>query len=115
MVRQMGDRVDRDTYNQINAHAKKLGSWYSLTRSVAPCRLSVQDEAKATEFRGWLTGQGLPVQPVCRGSPTEVTDPDQDNSKSKAGRDPAHPMPRHCVTRPPPHSMPSARRTPTSA
>ncbi|MGS3128153.1 LPD38 domain-containing protein [Aeromonas caviae] len=84
-VVQMGDRVDRDTYNQINAHAKKLGGWYSSYKvgSAVP-GFQFKDEAKATEFRGWLTGQGAAsAAPSAEAAPTEVTDPDQDNSKSK--------------------------------
>lgn len=84
-VVQMGDRVDRDTYNQINAHAKKLGGWYSSYKvGGAVPGFQFKDEAKATEFRGWLTGQGAAsAAPSAEAAPTEVTDPDQDNSKSK--------------------------------
>lgn len=84
-VVQMGDRVDRDTYNQINAHAKKLGGWYSSCKvGGAVPGFQFKDEAKATEFRGWLTGQGAAsAAPSAEAAPTEVTDPDQDNSKSK--------------------------------
>lgn len=84
-VVQMGDRVDRDTYNQINAHAKKLGGWYSSYKvGGAVPGFQFKDEAKATEFRGWLTGQGAAsAAPSADAAPTEVTDPDQDNSKSK--------------------------------
>ncbi|WP_411953178.1 LPD38 domain-containing protein [Aeromonas caviae] len=84
-VVQMGDRVDRDTYNQINAHAKKLGGWYSSYKvGGAVPGFQFRDEAKATEFRGWLTGQGAAsAAPSAEAAPTEVTDPDQDNSKSK--------------------------------
>ncbi|WP_323957554.1 LPD38 domain-containing protein [Aeromonas caviae] len=84
-VVQMGDRVDRDTYNQINAHAKKLGGWYSSYKvGGAVPGFQFKDEAKATEFRGWLTGQGAAsAAPSAEASPTEVTDPAQDNSKSK--------------------------------
>ncbi|MFV7562210.1 LPD38 domain-containing protein [Aeromonas sp. PS2Canimalfood6] len=84
-VVQMGDRVDRDTYNQINAHAKKLGGWYSSYKvGGAVPGFQFKDEAKATEFRGWLTGHGAAsAAPSAEAAPTEVTDPDQDNSKSK--------------------------------
>ncbi|WP_421323190.1 LPD38 domain-containing protein [Aeromonas veronii] len=84
-VVQMGDRVDRDTYNQINAHAKKLGGWYSSYKvGGAVPGFQFKDEAKATEFRGWLTGQGAASAATsAEAAPTEVTDPDQDNSKSK--------------------------------
>lgn len=84
-VVQMGDRVDRDTYNQINAHAKKLGGWYSSYKvGGAVPGFQFKDEAKATEFRGWLTGQGAAsAAPSAEATPTEVTEPAQTDSKSK--------------------------------
>lgn len=84
-VVQMGDRVDRDTYNQINAHAKKLGGWYSSYKvGGAVPGFQFKDEAKATEFRGWLTGQGAAsAAPSAEAAPTEVTEPAQTDSKSK--------------------------------
>ncbi|WP_442865929.1 methyltransferase [Aeromonas sp. QDB02] len=84
-VVQMGDRVDRDTYNQINAHAKKLGGWYSSYKvGGAVPGFQFKDEAKATEFRGWLTGQGAAsAAPSAEATPTEVTEPAQADSKSK--------------------------------
>lgn len=84
-VVQMGDRVDRDTYNQINAHAKKLGGWYSSYKvGGAVPGFQFKDEAKATEFRGWLTDQGAAsAAPSAEATPTEVTEPAQTDSKSK--------------------------------
>ncbi|HDT6079365.1 TPA: methyltransferase, partial [Aeromonas veronii bv. veronii] len=84
-VVQMGDRVDRDNYNQINAHAKKLGGWYSSYKvGGAVPGFQFKDEAKATEFRGWLTDQGAAsAAPSAEATPTEVTEPAQTDSKSK--------------------------------
>lgn len=57
-VVQMGDRVERDAYNRINAHAKTLGGWYSSFRGKgAVPGFQFKSEENATEFRAWLGGQ----------------------------------------------------------
>ncbi|MFM4768388.1 LPD38 domain-containing protein [Aeromonas veronii] len=57
-VVQMGDRVERDAYNSINAHAKTLGGWYSSFRGKgAVPGFQFKSEEKAAEFRAWLGGE----------------------------------------------------------
>ena len=82
-VVQMGDRVERDAYNRINAHAKTLGGWYSSFRgNGAVPGFQFKSEEKATEFRAWLGGEvGGASQDV---APDKSTDSDaQQAGKSK--------------------------------
>ncbi|MFR9719860.1 LPD38 domain-containing protein [Aeromonas diversa] len=75
-VVQMGDRVERDAYNRINAHAKRLGGWYSSFRGKgAVPGFQFKEKGKAAEFRAWLGGQGesAPHQAVAA-DPTEVVE-----------------------------------------
>lgn len=71
-VVQMGDRVERDAYNRINAHAKTLGGWYSSFRgNGAVPGFQFKSEEKATEFRAWLGGEvGGASQEVAPDQPT---------------------------------------------
>lgn len=82
-VVQMGDRVERGTYNRINAHAKTLGGWYSSFRGKgAVPGFQFKSEDKATEFSAWLGGEvGVASQEV---APDQSTDSEaQPAGKSK--------------------------------
>lgn len=58
-VVQMANRVEKDEYTRINAKAKEMGGWYSSFKgSGAVPGFQFKDEAQATDFRAWLTGQG---------------------------------------------------------
>ncbi|WP_247653976.1 LPD38 domain-containing protein [Aeromonas dhakensis] len=58
-VVQMANRVEKDEYTRINAKAKEMGGWYSSFKGVgAVPGFQFKDEAHATDFRAWLTGQG---------------------------------------------------------
>ena len=58
-VVQMANRVEKDEYTRINAKAKEMGGWYSSFKgSGAVPGFQFKDEAQATYFRAWLTGQG---------------------------------------------------------
>ncbi|WP_254203468.1 LPD38 domain-containing protein [Aeromonas sp. FDAARGOS 1406] len=58
-VVQMANRVEKDEYTRINAKAKETGGWYSSFKgSGAVPGFQFKEEAQATDFRAWLTGQG---------------------------------------------------------
>lgn len=80
-VVQMGDRVERDAYNRINAHAKTLGGWYSSFRGKgAVPGFQFKSEEKATEFRAWLGGE------VGGASPEVAPDQSTDSEAQPAGK-----------------------------
>lgn len=80
-VVQMGDRVERDAYNRINAHAKTLGGWYSSFRGKgAVPGFQFKSEEKATEFRAWLGGE------VGGASPEVAPDQSTDSEDQPAGK-----------------------------
>ncbi|MFQ1834185.1 LPD38 domain-containing protein [Aeromonas veronii] len=80
-VVQMGDRVERDAYNSINAHAKTLGGWYSSFRGKgAVPGFQFKSEEKATEFRAWLGGE------VGGASPEVAPDQSTDSEAQPAGK-----------------------------
>ncbi|WP_434430331.1 methyltransferase domain-containing protein [Aeromonas veronii] len=82
-VVQMGDRVDRDTYNTVNAKAKEMGGWYSSFRGKgAVPGFQFKDKAKAAEFKGWLAGETA-TQAKPDAAPTEITEPSNDGGKGK--------------------------------
>ncbi|WP_429138952.1 LPD38 domain-containing protein [Aeromonas veronii] len=82
-VVQMGDRVERDAYNRINAHAKTMGGWYSSFRGKgAVPGFQFKSEEKATEFRAWLGGEVGGASPEV--APVQSTDSEaQPAGKSK--------------------------------
>ena len=82
-VVQMGERVERDAYNRINAHAKTLGGWYSSFRGKgAVPGFQFKSEEKATEFRAWLGGEVGGASPEV--APVQSTDSEaQPAGKSK--------------------------------
>lgn len=80
-VVQMGDRVERDAYNRINAHAKTMGGWYSSFRGKgAVPGFQFKSEEKATEFRAWLGGE------VGGASPEVAPDQSTDSEAQPAGK-----------------------------
>ncbi|MFH7526465.1 LPD38 domain-containing protein [Aeromonas sp. A5] len=80
-VVQMGDRVERDAYNRINAHAKTMGGWYSSFRGKgAVPGFQFKSEEKATEFRAWLGGE------VGVASPEVAPDQSTDSEAQPAGK-----------------------------
>ncbi|MFQ2035158.1 LPD38 domain-containing protein [Aeromonas veronii] len=80
-VVQMGERVERDAYNRINAHAKTLGGWYSSFRGKgAVPGFQFKSEEKATEFRAWLGGE------VGGASPEVAPDQSTDSEAQPAGK-----------------------------
>ncbi|MFQ1985216.1 LPD38 domain-containing protein [Aeromonas veronii] len=80
-VVQMGDRVERDAYNRINAHAKTLGGWYSSFRGKgAVPGFQFKSEEKATEFRAWLGGE------VGGANPDVAPDQSTDSEAQPAGK-----------------------------
>ncbi|WP_421202713.1 LPD38 domain-containing protein [Aeromonas sp. 602658] len=80
-VVQMGDRVERDAYNRINAHAKTMGGWYSSFRGKgAVPGFQFKSEEKATEFRAWLGGE------VGGASPDVAPDQYTDSEAQPAGK-----------------------------
>ncbi|MFM5499492.1 LPD38 domain-containing protein [Aeromonas veronii] len=80
-VVQMGERVERDAYDRINAHAKTLGGWYSSFRGKgAVPGFQFKSEEKATEFRAWLGGE------VGGASPEVAPDQSTDSEAQPAGK-----------------------------
>ena len=74
-VVRMADRVDRDTYNRINAHAKTQGGWYSSFKGKgAVPGFQFKSGEKAAEFRQWLNGQGAAAISAVDAAPTEVVE-----------------------------------------
>ena len=80
-VVQMGERVERDAYNRINAHAKTLDGWYSSFRGKgAVPGFQFKSEEKATEFRAWLGGE------VGGANPDVAPDQSTDSEAQPAGK-----------------------------
>ncbi|SIQ71566.1 Methyltransferase small domain-containing protein [Aeromonas sp. RU39B] len=82
-VVQMGERVDRDTYNTVNAKAKEMGGWYSSFRGKgAVPGFQFKDKAKAAEFKAWLADETT-TQAKPDAAPTEITEPSNEGGNGK--------------------------------
>lgn len=67
----MGERVDRERYNELLDAARALGGWYTKPWGKTPGGFAFKDEAKAREFVGEQGGETRPSSLAAVGVETE--------------------------------------------